>query len=253
MLRKVESFDAKYDIFIDVLLSVAPKAYLSVKSDKLVLMTRITRKSAFLLFAAAMIAVSTGLGFGQANRMPLLQDIQLPQQTYSGVPAATPLVQKTGSVTPALSSVSTVKTQYAALANIVIPGYSGVLVESLDGKQILESNATGAFNPASNVKVATAYAVLKTFGPEFRFPTNVYTDGAIDQTTGTLNGNLYVSGRDPVFGFEHGVAIANELNKLGICDELQQLGGTLGRDAFCRSRRVKTLSGGDTRVAQLSD
>ena len=59
-----------------------------------------------------------------------------------------------------------------------------------------------AFNPASNVKIATAYAVLKTFGPGYRFPTNVWTDGTIDRATSTLNGNLYVSGRDPVFGYE---------------------------------------------------
>ncbi len=248
MLRTFESFEAKYDIFIDALLSDAPKACLSVKPYKLVLMTRITRKSTFLLFAAAMIVVSTGLGFGQANRMPLLQDIQLPQQTYSGVPAATPLVQKTGSVTPTLSSVSTIKTQYAALANIVIPGYSGVLVESLDGKQVLESNATGAFNPASNVKVATAYAVLKTFGPEFRFPTNVYTDGAIDQTTGTLNGNLYVSGRDPVFGFEHGVAIANELNKLGIHSIH---GDLIVTDNFAMNYSSSAARSGETLFADL--
>ena len=42
------------------------------------------------------------------------------------------------------------------------------------------------------------------------------TDGVIDKTTATLNGNLYISGRDPMFNFEHGVAIADALNKLGI-------------------------------------
>ncbi len=105
---------------------------------------------------------------------------------------------------------------FPALANVEIPGYSGVLVESLDGNVVLESNPGMLFNPASNVKVATAYAVLKTFGPEFRFATNIYTDGAIDANTGTLNGNLYISGKDPVFNAEHAVAIANELNRMGI-------------------------------------
>src|SRR2546423_8274864 len=86
----------------------------------------------------------------------------------------------------------------------------------MDGKPVIESNAALTFNPASNVKTATAYAVLKTFGPEFRFLTNVYTDGVIDRSTGKLNGNLYVSGKDPVFGYEHAVTLAYELNKLGI-------------------------------------
>src|SRR3982751_5109905 len=91
-----------------------------------------------------------------------------------------------------------------------------MIVESLDGSVVAESNANLLFNPASNVKIGTAYAVLKTFGPDYRFLTNVYTDGTIDRTTGTLTGNVYVSGKDPVFGAEHAVTIANELNKLGI-------------------------------------
>jgi serine-type D-Ala-D-Ala carboxypeptidase/endopeptidase (penicillin-binding protein 4) len=51
---------------------------------------------------------------------------------------------------------------------------------------------------------------------DYRFPTNVFTDGEIDKTTGTLNGNLYISGRDPVFTYEHGVAIADALNRAGV-------------------------------------
>lgn len=126
-------------------------------------------------------------------------------------PSPTPLVTKT-------SSVSSTSADIINPANLemAIPGYSGILIETLDGKVIKESYSTYAFNPASNVKIATAYAVIKTFGPNYRFPTHVFTDGDIDQSTGTLNGNLYISGRDPNFNYEHGVAIAQTLNKLGI-------------------------------------
>jgi D-alanyl-D-alanine carboxypeptidase/D-alanyl-D-alanine-endopeptidase (penicillin-binding protein 4) len=86
----------------------------------------------------------------------------------------------------------------------------------MDGTNVVEIGSDLTFNPASNVKIATAYSVLKTFGPDYRFPTNVWTDGKIDQSTGTLTGNVYVSGRDPIFNYEHAVAIANELNHLGI-------------------------------------
>lgn len=159
-----------------------------------------------LMSAAAIPAIS------QTSPPPLFQDIKV----YSGqpTPSPTPLIQKTGSSTPAVPS--TIRTSFPMLAELEIPGYTGVLVESLDGKTVIESNAGLAFNPASNVKVATSYAVLKTFGPEFRFLTNVYTDGAIDRTTGTLVGNLYISGKDPMFGYEHAIAIANELNRMGI-------------------------------------
>jgi len=149
-----------------------------------------------------------------AQTKPLFQDIQVNKPQPA--PGATPsLVQKTGSVS-STASVNTVRTLFPALAEVAIPGYSGVLVESMDGNVVIETNSDAVFNPASNVKIATAYAVIKTFGPDFRFMTNVFTDGSVDPATGTLTGNLYVSGKDPIFGYAHAVSVANELNKLGI-------------------------------------
>ena len=148
---------------------------------------------------------------------PLLQDIKVVKNdNRAGSPSATPLVQKTGSTAPAPAPANAVRTLFPGLADVEIPGYSGVVVESLDGKVVLESNPEMLFNPASNVKIATAYAILKTFGPDFRFLSNIYTDGTIDRTTGTLSGNVYVSGKDPMFGYQHAITVANELNKLGI-------------------------------------
>lgn len=163
------------------------------------------------------IAVLVTAAAGIAQPAPFLQDIKVHNTTPTPYPSSTPLVKKTGGSTMAgVPSSNAVRTMFPALAAVEIPGYSGVIVETLDGKIVLETNSGLLFNPASNVKVATTYAVLKTFGPEFRFQTMVYTDGAIDRNTGTLNGNVYVSGKDPIFGFEHAVAVANELNRLGI-------------------------------------
>lgn len=160
---------------------------------------------------------AVGVIFGQGSPPPLLQDIKVVKDNYSAKPSRTPaLVQKTGSALPAPITLNPVRTLFPVLADVTIPGYSGILIESMDGNVVIETNSSVAFNPASNVKVATAYAVLKTFGPEFRFLTNVYTDGAVDRTTGTLNGNIYVSGKDPMFGFQHAVAIADELNRMGV-------------------------------------
>ncbi|MEQ1646204.1 MAG: D-alanyl-D-alanine carboxypeptidase, partial [Pyrinomonadaceae bacterium] len=149
----------------------------------------------------------------------LVQNIQVQRPEYSAKPTSTPLIQKPGSTTNAAmppAATSSMRTMFPALAEVAVPGYSGILVENLDGSVVVESNANFTFNPASNVKVATAFAVLKTFGPEFRFQTNVYTDGALDRSSGTLTGNIYVSGKDPVFGYEHGVTLAHELNKMGV-------------------------------------
>lgn len=183
-------------------------------------MNRFTEKKALWLSVAFMLLFSwtTTESFGQpvyskpsTSNKPFLQDIQVKSDNPSPAPASTPLIKKTAGVTPVSPS-----TAYPALGDVAIPGYSGILVETMDGKTVIESYSNYAFNPASNVKVATAYAVLKTFGPEYRFPTNVWTDGSIDKASATLYGNLYVSGRDPIFNYEHAVSIANELNRLGI-------------------------------------
>ena len=95
-------------------------------------------------------------------------------------------------------------------------GVQGVLVETLDGQVVSSQAENDQFNPASTLKLATALVALKTLGPDHRFATAVWTDGELDKATGILNGNLYVSGRDPSFHFEHAVLIARQLNTLGI-------------------------------------
>ena len=95
-------------------------------------------------------------------------------------------------------------------------GVQGVLIETLDGKVISAQNENEQFNPASTLKLATALVALRTLGPEHRFATGIWSDGVLDKNTGVLSGNLYVSGRDPSFHYEHGVLLARELNKLGI-------------------------------------
>jgi D-alanyl-D-alanine carboxypeptidase/D-alanyl-D-alanine-endopeptidase (penicillin-binding protein 4) len=115
-----------------------------------------------------------------------------------------------------MAGASGVKTSISSLRAIDIPGNSGVLIESLDGKIVVESSSDIPLNPASNVKVATTYAILKTFGPDYRFPTTIWTDGAYDETNKKIIGNLYISGRDPVFMNEHAVILAQELNRMGV-------------------------------------
>jgi D-alanyl-D-alanine carboxypeptidase/D-alanyl-D-alanine-endopeptidase (penicillin-binding protein 4) len=95
-------------------------------------------------------------------------------------------------------------------------GVQGVLIETLDGTVVSSQNENEQFNPASTMKLATALVALRTFGPEHRFATGVWSDGTLDKANGVINGNLYISGRDPSFHYEHGVLLARELNKLGI-------------------------------------
>lgn len=161
-----------------------------------------SKNSLWLSVVFVLLFVSTG--FSQPATKPFMQDIQVAE------PSPTPFIKKTSDV------ASTVDVTNGGLDSIDVPGYTGILIETLDGKVIKENYSNYAFNPASNVKVATAFAVLKTFGPDYRFPTNIWTDGTIDRFNGTLNGNLYISGRDPVFNYENGMTIADVLNSTGI-------------------------------------
>ena len=97
-----------------------------------------------------------------------------------------------------------------------IAGYQGVLAETLDGTTIAAQAADEKFNPASSVKLATTLVALQTLGPDHRFVTGVWAAGPIDKPTGTLTGDLVVTGRDPSFHYEHAVMLARQLNDLGI-------------------------------------
>jgi len=97
-----------------------------------------------------------------------------------------------------------------------VSGLQGVLAETVEGNTIAAQSVDAKFNPASSVKLATTLVALKTLGAEYRFLTSVWVAGTIDRTTGTLAGDLIVSGRDPSFHYEHAVMLARDLNRLGI-------------------------------------
>lgn len=96
-------------------------------------------------------------------------------------------------------------------------GNQGFIVETLDGEILAEHNADRPFNPASVVKVATSLVAISKLGPDFRFRTSLYTDGALDPATGTLHGSIYLIGSgDPAFFYENAMLIADQLNRSGI-------------------------------------
>jgi len=94
--------------------------------------------------------------------------------------------------------------------------HQGVLVEKLSGEVVRAEAADQQYNPASAVKLVTALAALRSWGARHRFATTLWITGTFDKATGTVSGDLIVSGRDPSFHDEHAVAVARELNQLGI-------------------------------------
>jgi D-alanyl-D-alanine carboxypeptidase/D-alanyl-D-alanine-endopeptidase (penicillin-binding protein 4) len=145
-----------------------------------------------------------------ARQTPATQGATAPQtQAPTQTPTPTP------SPVPGATGLATGK-EVVSKFNPSSLSRQGVLVETLDGQVVREQYADQPFNPASAVKLATAFAALKTFGPKHRFATTFWITGAFDKATGTVNGNLIVSGRDPSFHDEHAVAVAQELNRLGV-------------------------------------
>src|SRR5262249_53242949 len=98
------------------------------------------------------------------------------------------------------------------------PEDQGVIVEPLEhGQTLAEHNADLTFNPASVMKLATSLVALAKFGPDHRYRTNFLADGAIDQATHTLDGDLVVEGNaDPMFSSYDAQEVALQLSRLGI-------------------------------------
>lgn len=71
--------------------------------------------------------------------------------------------------------------------------YWGVIIQSLEtGEYFYRLNEYKSFIPASNMKLFTTAVGLIKLGPDFKYKTNLYTDGEIKD--GILYGNLFIRG-----------------------------------------------------------
>ena len=92
---------------------------------------------------------------------------------------------------------------------------AGIVVASLDSGEVLYARDPDTLlNPASNVKLFTSAAVLARLGPEYRFDTEIYADGA---PSGGAVKTLYVKGKgDPTFVTERLWALAGDIAHRGV-------------------------------------
>ena len=99
-------------------------------------------------------------------------------------------------------------------------------------KNILDWRSNEPMNPASTMKLITTLSGLDILGPQYRWRTNIYTDGVIRQ--GVLKGNLYLQGTgDPKLVPEELAKLMKALQGLGI----QKIDGNLffDRSAYAPS------------------
>ncbi|WP_339250240.1 D-alanyl-D-alanine carboxypeptidase/D-alanyl-D-alanine-endopeptidase [Sporosarcina sp. FSL W8-0480] len=102
------------------------------------------------------------------------------------------------------------------------------------GEIIYQSNAGKKVTPASTLKLLTSAAALETLGEEYRFRTDLLTDGTISK--GVLKGNLYLRGQgDPTLMKNDLDQFAAALSKMGV---KQITGDLVGDDSWFDSVRL---------------
>ncbi|HEU0188897.1 MAG TPA: D-alanyl-D-alanine carboxypeptidase/D-alanyl-D-alanine-endopeptidase [Gallionella sp.] len=92
----------------------------------------------------------------------------------------------------------------------------GIVVHKTDARTpLLSQNAKLAMNPASTMKLLTTFAALETLGPAYRWKTEVYLDGKLEN--GVLQGNLVFKGYgDPKLNIEQFWLWLRELRQRGL-------------------------------------
>jgi D-alanyl-D-alanine carboxypeptidase/D-alanyl-D-alanine-endopeptidase (penicillin-binding protein 4) len=117
----------------------------------------------------------------------------------------------------------------------VAPARSGAIVVDLrTGRTVFARNPWLSLAPASNEKLAVAFAALATLGPAFRMETTVLGRGRLEG--GTWRGHLYLRGRgDPTLSRRSLARLARELRAAGI---RVVAGSIVGDESFFDARRT---------------
>lgn len=114
--------------------------------------------------------------------------------------------------------------------SLVLDGYNipegsySILVENLtQPNQAIRINTATAMQPASTIKTLTTLVALHELGPDYQWPTEVYTLGEVD-SNGNLNGDLLIRGQgDPFLVEEQMRNLLKSLMQQGI----QHINGNL--------------------------
>ncbi len=107
----------------------------------------------------------------------------------------------------------------AHIANLKQAGYGetsqGIWLQTNDGNLLASRQATRPLPVASLTKAATTLAALSTWEPDYRFVTEISTNGRLKGDV--LQGDLIIQASgDPFLVWEEGIALGNTLNRMGI-------------------------------------
>src|SRR5690625_4990046 len=92
-----------------------------------------------------------------------------------------------------------------------------VMVQEIDGPELISINAQTPRNPASVMKLVTTWAALQGLGPEHRWRTELYAQKFTVDEQGTLKGPLYIKAAgDPVFSIADLWSLLRDLRMRGV-------------------------------------
>ncbi|MET1014056.1 MAG: D-alanyl-D-alanine carboxypeptidase/D-alanyl-D-alanine-endopeptidase [Paenisporosarcina sp.] len=158
----------------------------------------------------------------------------------------TTAIMFSGTVLLPVSESSTVQaaTSYASLNNSIniimndsrmkAAASSVTIRKASNGEIVYQYYADKAITPASSLKILTASAALETLGENYRFSTDVLTNGNL--ASGTLKGDLYLRGKgDPTLMKRDFDNFASILAKRGV---KRISGNLLGDDTWYDTQRL---------------
>jgi len=100
-------------------------------------------------------------------------------------------------------------------AHIPLSSVGIVVQETRESTPIISLNAERAMNPASTMKLLTTFAALETLGPAYRWKTEAYLNGKLEN--GVLQGDLVFKGYgDPKLTVEQFWMWLRELRQRGL-------------------------------------
>lgn len=152
-------------------------------------------------------------------------------------------VQKNASAEESTETASTEQTSLTEELNTILQderlagALTGVSVRNAEnGELIYAHNGDIRLHPASNQKILTGAAALATLGGDYRFTTEILTDGKVKGKV--LQGNLYIRGKgDPTLLKKDLDAFAKELKAKGI-EKIN--GDIIGDDSWYDDVRLST-------------
>ncbi len=102
-------------------------------------------------------------------------------------------------------------------AHIPLSSVSILVQETADATPLINLNADRGINPASTMKLLTTFAALETLGPAYRWKTEAYLNGKLEN--GVLQGDLVFKGYgDPKLTMEQFWMWLRELRQRGLRD-----------------------------------